>query len=333
MKVKRSLLKLLSPDVPAGLKLKAASVDQSVVGQMEPDDIVTVLFVLCYDKDAAVSAAAAKSLQDYPVAQKVMAMEERLEPAVIKRLIEMHPDNDAVLIMAVLNQGIDEKTLLRLAETGPEEVANILAEDVDLLCRMPALIEALVKNPVVQRTMKATLNALKASSTAPAGLSAPVPAPASVPVPKDLMDEKSTVRPDEQNMYRMILDMKMGQKLKLALTGNKSAREILVKDSNRLVSSAVLKNPRVTEDEVLRVANSKGASEDLLRNIGRNKEWLKNYNVRLGMIANPKTPLTISMKLLDTLNDKDLAKVAKSKNIASVLASSARRKVEAKGKR
>lgn len=331
MKVKRSLLKFLSSDAPAGLRLKAASLDPAVVGQMEPDDIVTVLFVLCYDADGEVSRAAARSLQDYSVAHKVMAMEQRLDPSVIKRLIEMHPDNDAILIMAVLNQGIDEKTLLRLAETGPEEVANVLAEDDDLLGRMPALIDALVKNPVVQKTMKASLNALKASSPAPGAQPAPVPVPA--PVPKDLIDEKSMARPDEQNMYRMILEMKMGQKLKLALTGNKSAREILVKDSNRLVSSAVLKNPRVTEDEVLKVANSKGASEDLLRNIGRNKEWLKNYNVRLGMIANPKTPLTISMKLLDTLNEKDLAKVAKSKNIASVLASTARRKVEAKEKK
>lgn len=330
MKVKRSLLKFLSNDAPADLKLMAAGLDPEVAGRMEPDDVVTVLFVLGYDADEAVSRAAVKSLQDHPVSQKVMAMEQRLEPAVIKRLIEMHPDNDAILIMAVLNTGIDEKTLLRLAETGPEEVANVLAEDIDLLSRMPALVEALVKNPVVQRTMKASLRAM-ASSSPQAGQSAPMPAPA--PVPKDLMDEKSLVRPDEQNMYRMILDMKMAQKLKLALTGNKSAREILVKDSNRLVSSAVLKNPRVTEDEVLRVANSKGASEELLRNIGRNKEWLKNYNVRLGMIANPKTPLTISMKLLDTLNEKDLAKIAKSKNIASVLASSARRKVEAKEKK
>lgn len=330
MKVKRSLLKFFSPDAPAGPRLKAASLDPAIVGQMEPDDIVTVLFVLSYDTDGDVSRAAARSLQDYPVAHKVMAMEKRLEPSVIKRLIEMHPDNDAILIMAVLNQGVDEKTLLRLAETGPEEVANVLAEDDNLLGRMPTLIDALVKNPVVQKTMKASLNAFKASSTLSAQ-STPVPAPA--PVPKDLIDEKTLARPDEQNMYRMILDMKMGQKLKLALTGNKSAREILVKDSNRLVSSAVLKNPRVTEDEVLKVANSKGASEDLLRNIGRNKEWLKNYNVRLGMLTNPKTPLTISMKLLDALNEKDLAKIAKSKNIASVLASTARRKVEAKEKK
>lgn len=323
-------MKFLSNDVPADVKLKAASLDPEATGQVEPDDVVTVLFVLGYDADEAVARAAVKSLQDYSISQKVMAMEQRLEPAVIKRLIEMHPDNDAILIMAVLNIGIDEKTLLRLAETGPEEVANVLAEDIDLLSRMPALVEALVKNPVVQRTMKASLNAM-ASSSPQAGTGTPVSAP--LPVPKDLMDEKSLVRPDEQNMYRMILEMKMAQKLKLALTGNKSAREILVKDSNRLVSSAVLKNPRVTEDEVLRVANSKGASEELLRSIGRNKEWLKNYNVRLGMIANPKTPLTISMKLLDTMNEKDLAKIAKSKNIASVLASSARRKVEAKEKK
>ena len=70
----------------------------------------------------------------------------------------------------------------------------------------------------------------------------------------------------------------------------------------------------------------------MLRHISRNKEWVTSYGIRVGMLTNPKTPLTISLKLLDSVYEKDLHSVAKSKNVPTALASAARRKLEAKGK-
>jgi len=127
--------------------------------------------------------------------------------------------------------------------------------------------------------------------------------------------------------------MNTGEKLKLALSGNKAARDLLIKDSNKVVSMAVLKNPKITEEEVQRLALTKGTNDEMLRHISRNKEWVKSYGIRVGMLTNPKTPLTISLKLLDSVYEKDLHSVAKSKNVPNALASAARRKLEAKGKR
>ena len=71
----------------------------------------------------------------------------------------------------------------------------------------------------------------------------------------------------------------------------------------------------------------------MLRQIARNKEWVKSYGIRVGMLTNPKTPLTVSLKLLDSVYEKDLQGIAKSKNVPNTLASAARRKLDAKGKR
>ena len=59
----------------------------------------------------------------------------------------------------------------------------------------------------------------------------------------------------------------------------------------------------------------------------------KNYAIKLGLTTNAKTPLAISIKLMDSLNDADVFKIAKSKNVSSTLASAARRKVDAKAKK
>jgi hypothetical protein len=232
--------------------------------------------------------------------------------------------------MAALNPGTDDETLKSLAETGPEEVVAAISEDNSLLSRKPFLIEAIKKNP---RTTFSTASALDGRAANPVAPETPEAGTrTSEELEKDLFDEKKA-KADEHNIYSVISSMTMAQKLKLALSGNKAARELLVKDPNKIIAVSVLKNPRVTEEEVQKVTASKGTSDDLLRQVSRNKEWMKSHTIRIGLLSNPKTPLAISLKLLDTVFEKDLQAVAKSKNIPSVLASAARRRLEAKAGR
>lgn len=74
---------------------------------------------------------------------------------------------------------------------------------------------------------------------------------------------------------KMVLEFGMVEKVKMAMTGDKEWRNILVKDSNKTVSGAVLKNPRITEGEILFLAQNRSSSEDVVREILLNREWLK----------------------------------------------------------
>ncbi len=322
MKIRQELLKFISPATPVDERLAAAKRDQT---GLSPSDEVTVLFVLGFDKDAVISAAARKSLADYTAQDLLSALEEKLDPLVIRKILELRPEDEAVQIMAVLNPGIDDETLKKLAETGPEEVVAALSEDRERLSEKPFIAEALIKNPHASKTLATELEEAKAAPVA-------VKNEEAAKLHKDLVDDKKA-NLDEQNIFKLITQLSMGQKLKLALGGNKSARDLLVKDSNKIISTAVLKNPRITEEEIQKVTQSKGTNDDMLRQIARNKEWMKSYTVRLGMLGNPKTPLTISLKLLDTVYEKDLHNASNSKSIPSTLASAARRKLESKGKK
>jgi hypothetical protein len=122
-----------------------------------------------------------------------------------------------------------------------------------------------------------------------------------------------------------IQSLSMAEKIKLAMTGDKEARGVLIKDSNKQVQDAVLENQRLTDHEIVAIVTSRITSEEILRKVADNRNWVKYYQVRLGLVGNPKTPLPVSLKLLDTLALADLKRLAKSKSIPNVIATAANR--------
>jgi hypothetical protein len=124
--------------------------------------------------------------------------------------------------------------------------------------------------------------------------------------------------------------LSIGEKIKMAMTGDKEWRLLLIKETNKLVSTAVLKNPRLTDPEVLAIAKSIELNEEIIRLICMNKEWLKIYPIRKALVENSKTPLPKALRFLTTLNDKDIQALSKSRNISSVIAQQAQRLVRSK---
>ncbi|MFH0821630.1 MAG: hypothetical protein V2B18_02680, partial [Pseudomonadota bacterium] len=133
------------------------------------------------------------------------------------------------------------------------------------------------------------------------------------------------------SLYNQILNMGVSDKVKLATMGNKEAREILIRDSNKLVAVAVVKSPRIQESEIENISKNRSINVDVLRQIAATKEYMKSYSVRLNLCSNPKTPVPIAMKLVPQMKDQDLKKIAKSKNVSQAVANAARRLVHAKG--
>lgn len=135
-----------------------------------------------------------------------------------------------------------------------------------------------------------------------------------------------------QSKYQLAQIMGVADKIKMALTGDKEWRSLLIKDSNKLVNGAVVKNPRITEPEILAISKSVIQNDEILRVICHNKEWIKNYEIRKALVLNNKTPLPVALRFMSFLSEKDLSGMAKSKNISSVLANQARRMLASKKK-
>ena len=119
------------------------------------------------------------------------------------------------------------------------------------------------------------------------------------------------------------------ERMKLATRGTREQRSVLVRDPNRLVAAAVLSSPKLTDSEVEQFAKMANVAEDVLRVIGTNRAWTKNYGVVAGLVRNPKTPLAISMNLLQRINDKDVRLLALDRNVPEPLRIAARKRAAA----
>ncbi len=153
----------------------------------------------------------------------------------------------------------------------------------------------------------------------------------SIAVPAELLEEREPEKRPNLNLAAQIQGMGVGQKIKLALKGNRDARMILIRDSSRIVQRFVLNNPRITEDEIVALAKNRSIDRELLDQICRRKEWLANYQVKLALATNPKTPLAIAVRLVPTLLPRDLRALAKSKNVPSAVNGMAKRLVIERG--
>ena len=128
--------------------------------------------------------------------------------------------------------------------------------------------------------------------------------------------------------YQIALELKVAEKIKMGLTGDKEWRSLMIKQSNKLIQAAVLKNPRITDGEVLMIAKNKTSSEDLIRMILLNKDWMKLYDIKKALITHPKTPPPKSMRLVPLLTMKDLKDLAKSRQVSTLVSTAARKELE-----
>ena len=136
----------------------------------------------------------------------------------------------------------------------------------------------------------------------------------------------------EGSLFAALQKMSVMQKIKLARVGGKEARALLVKDRNRIVSSSVLASPKLTETEVVAFAQSRSIGDELLRVIANNREWTKNYQIKMALASNPKTPQPQAIKFLNYLQERDLRHLMKSKDVPSNISAHARRILTKKGK-
>jgi hypothetical protein len=147
-------------------------------------------------------------------------------------------------------------------------------------------------------------------------------------VPDDLVREPAEPQETphaEQALWLRIRSMSVAEKVKLALRGNKDARGLLLRDTNRVIPRLVLQNPRITEEEILTLAKDRNADEELLRLIAENREWTKIYAVRHALVENARCPSGRALQLLPSLSERDISRLAKSKQVPNVISMQARR--------
>ncbi len=314
LKVSPRVAQIVANEAPRELKLKAARGNLSVPAK----DQITLLFFLGHGADTEIREEAAETLRALPASQVLPAVRDpELHPHLIDYLARLKLEDAEVMAHLMGHPAISPATLIRVAATGGNAVVAPLAREKGRLQSFPEVAQALLANPRIDSALKRQVEKSLESPSAVADGSG---------------DEVSE---EEQNLtkYQQALEMDVSKKIKMAMTGDKEWRAILIKEPNKLVCSAVLKNPRITEGEVLAVAANRSSSEELIRQITLNPDWLKNQQIKKALIQHPRTPLPKALRYMDVLTEKELKIIAKSRNVSRVIVNQARRILIAREKK
>ena len=315
---------------------------------LEPLELSTVLFVLCSDSDPEVKDSARRSLETLPDHVLGIVLQGDVHPALLSLMAQMHKENEAHCQAIALNAATDDGTIAWLATLPHSRVVDIISQNQERMLRHEEIVDALGANPLTGRAVIERILSflgLEERETTEEDDDDFDEEEAETAVLEILGEGMGDIarllasesdgegdESDDGSLYAAVQNMTVMQKIKLARVGGKEARSLLIRDRNRIVSSAVLASPKLTETEVVTITQNRSIGDDLLRIIANNREWTKNYQIKLALTMNPKTPTPQAVKFLNYLQDKDLRTLMKSKDVPSNISVHARRLLTKKGK-
>lgn len=138
------------------------------------------------------------------------------------------------------------------------------------------------------------------------------------------------VSPERLSLIRRIMFMKVKDRMKLGMKGDREARGILIRDSNKIVSTAVINNPRITEQEVENISAMRTVAAEVLRIIGMNRAWARQYPIIHNLARNPRTPIPTVVNILPRIRTKDLQALTQNRNISEAARKQAYRLCQAR---
>ena len=321
------------------------------------------------DKKIAAEAEKSLQSLDQRLANAVLS-DAALNPFVLGALAESLVTRDADVERILLNPTTPHSAFVMAATRGSEAICEVVANNQARVLKNPEIARALQQNPQALKStservidflvrngvmledmpeFESALLRLNGNERKEAAEAVELDVPASMLEREFLSDEEreeldgsGLIADDEElsdeeegeekklGLEQLIKNMTTGEKVALATKGNKSARAILIRDRNRVVALAAISAPSITEPEAFNAANSRTVHQDVIGYISRNKDWMKNYQMKVALVANPKSPLPTAMKLVPTLQKRDLRNVSKSKNVPLGVRTLATRLVKAR---
>ena len=296
---------------------------------MSGPNLVTVLFVFYHGENLELKEESLDTLKTLPAQILLAALSQvELHPSIIDFIVKLRYLDSVVMQAALSHRMIGIRSLLFLAKNSTGDVLDMLSHNDEALRKADVLRTEIINNIHADKVMKQRLGWVEPT---------PEPEPEVEPQPGANAEAEEAESPVEEEIeeesrskYQQLQDMPVADKIKMALTGDKEWRTLLIRESNKLVNTAVLKNPRVSEGEVLAVAKNRSASEELIRIVLLNRDWIKLYDIKKALAVHPRTPLQKAVRFMTFLSEKDLRELAKSRDVGQAIVNNAKRMLMAK---
>lgn len=316
------------------------------------DDLIAVLAFLTRSPDGEIAEVARASLADVPSRSiQAFASNESAPPAHLAMLMRASAD-PFILEALIRNRAVPDALVTELSVvTADPAVQEVVVINQARILRAPEIIDALLSNPhITADVRRRVLETREEFFDKKARIAAQQPAEVDEDEPDlslpeepiaDLLEKAATEeqadlpppqlteteQKDEKKLsiFSQILLMGVSDKVKLAFKGGKTERMILVRDHNRLVCSAVMRNPRMSELEAESIAGMRNIEEEVLRLIAMKREWVSKYNIVIILARNPKCPVGVVLPLINRLTLRDLKGLKDDKGVSETVRALARK--------
>lgn len=270
-----------------------------------------ILAVLAMDEIEGVAQGAAQALMKVTAENFVAALQRPdAAPALLQHCAANLGGTPGIADALAQNASCPAKLLEKIASRISTTGIQALLENLERLASSAPLIDALAASPNANPEQKSLLAELRKTALEAGELTETVDAAEADPAKRRTLLER-------------LAKMNVLERVKLALTGGREERIVLIRDSNKVVQRSVLQSPRLTEAEVESFASMTTLTMEILRIIAHNRLWMKNYSIVKNLIFNSKTPLDITMHQLARLTPRDLKILSTSKSVPETLRSTA----------
>lgn len=315
------------------------------------EELVAVLAYLSASDDEEIANAARASIGDLPP-NVVMAFttSETSNPDHLSRLMASSNDN-VVLEALIRNRAVPDEAVAALARRAEPAVLDIIVINQSRILRTPDILDALLANPNISPDVRRRVLETREEFFEKKARIQHVELPAGLPLEPDLLDTPADdiadllMKADEPEyqatataplpesekdekkvaVWVQIQSMTVAQKVMLAFRGDKMVRMLLVRERNKLVASAVMRNARMTDNEAEMVAGMRNVDDEVLRILSTKREWMTKYPIVLALCRNPKAPIGVVLPLINRLALRDLKFLRDDRGVAEVVRTTAKR--------
>lgn len=316
------------------------------------EDLIGVLVYLVRYDDAAIAELARTTLATEVTAKALFefAANAELDARHLHRLME-YTEDEMVLEALIRNRNVADEAVAALARRAAARTQEVIVINQQRIIRAPEILDALLENPAL--TADARRRALETKEEFFEKRARVAALAADLPVEPDLIDEpldaiadlleRAEKEPDttpgtavvlqesekedpkKQALWARLFTMTVAEKVQLAFKGDRTARLILVRERNKLICSAVMRNPRMSEQEAEAIASMRNVEDEVLRLIGMRRDWMSKYNIALTLCRNPKAPAGVVVPLINRLTLRDLKGLKDDRGVSQVVREMARK--------
>jgi hypothetical protein len=278
---------------------------------VDAEEMVEILVFLTHDPDPTCSGTAKQTLAGWPPEKIAAALAQPEASAEILAYFAAQKDLPESLLPVIAGHAnAGDEALVPLASRLTLEQIQSVADDARLPL-LPQFVAAVLARPDLPAELRGRLEALPAEKAAEGEELAAALAREE--------EEEAKAEPEKKreriSLTVKVARMSVSERVQLALKGTKDERMLLVRDPSKVVYRAVLQSPKLSDGEVENFATMKNIAEEALRIIAGTRKFMKRLSVARNLVNNPRTPIDVSIPLLNRIPDNELKTLGGNRNV------------------